>query len=136
MVRHVTAIVAGVGFGWIAVEVISYLGVLLFPAAVVAGSETASYLGWMIGDLPINGLLVQQLAWFVGAGVSAWLASRIHVSDKLICGALAALLLLALSVITLILNPSPLWFILLTPLVFLGGAAVGLLPQWRAAQLR
>jgi len=136
MIRHITAIVAGVGFGWAAVETISFLGTLIFPASATPGGDASNHLGWMIGELPINALLFKQLAWFVGAGLSAWLASRIHVTDQIICGALASLLLLALSVITLIINPSPLWFILLTPLVFLGGAAVGLLPQWRAAQLR
>ena len=47
--------------------------------------------------------------------------------------ATTALLLLALSVVSLIVNPSPLWFILLTPIVFLSGATVGLLPSMRTA---
>lgn len=135
MLRHIVAIVAGVSAGWIAVELIDMVGLWLFPLASAPGAEQGQ-LARMIGELPTNTLWIKQLAWFSGAMASAWLASRMHAHDRLICGSLAALLLLAVSVVSLIINPSPLWFILLTPIVFLGGATLGLLPSLRTALAR
>lgn len=134
MVRHIAAIVAGVGAGWVAVEMIDLVGAWLFPAAA-AQSSNAGQLARMIGDLPTLSLWIKQLAWFIGAVASAWLASRIHAGDRLICGALAALLLSMVSVVSLIIHPSPLWFILLTPVVFFSGATLGLLPNLRAQRV-
>lgn len=130
MVRHIAAILAGVSVGWIAVELIGLIGAWLFPSAT-AQSTNGGQLARMIGDLPTLSLWIKQLAWFIGAGASAWLASRMHAGDRLICGALAALLLSMISVVSLIVHPSPLWFILLTPVVFFSGATLGLLPNLR-----
>ncbi len=134
MAKHIAAIVAGVGAGWVAVELIGLIGTWLFPAAA-AQSSNAGQLARMIGDLPTLSLWIKQLAWFIGAVASAWLASRIHAGDRLICGALAALLLSMVSVVSLIVHPSPLWFILLTPVVFFSGATLGLLPNLRAQRI-
>ena len=132
MLRHIVAIVAGVSAGWIVVAAIDLIGLWLFPEAG-AQSAHAGQLSQMVGELPDYSLWIKQLAWFIGAVSSAWLASRMHAGDRLICGGMAALLLLALSVVSLIVNPSPLWFILLMPIVFLSGATVGLLPSMRTA---
>jgi hypothetical protein len=128
------AILAGVVLGGLVVGSVEWLGHWLYPLPTGLDIEDPKELALAMADLPIGAFLMVQLAWFLGAACSAALASWLGKGAPLLCGVLAALVMLAFAVMMLIMIPSPLWFILLTPLVFALGGGLGMWPAWQGGK--
>lgn len=131
MFRSVMAILGGIVLGGLIVGCVEWMGHQLYPALSELDLEDPKALALAMVEMPIGAFLMVQLAWFLGAAGSAWLASSVAQAEPVLCGVLAALVMLAFAVMNLIMLPSPLWFILLTPVVYLLGGALGLWPAWR-----
>ena len=131
MFRSVMSILAGVVLGGVVVGSVEAAGHLLYPLPTGLDIDDPKALALAMAELPMGAFLMVQLAWFLGAACSAWLASRLALAEPLLCGVLAALVMLAFAVMNLIMIPSPLWFILITPVVYLFGGGLGLWPVWQ-----
>ncbi len=134
MFRSVMAILGGVVLGGLVVGVVKWLGQwALYPLPTGLAISDPKELALALLDVPVGAFLMVLLAWFLGALSSAALASWLGRPESMLCGVLAAMVMLAYAVMKLILIPLPLWFILATPLVFIlgGGLGLRLWPWWR-----
>lgn len=131
MFRSVMAILAGIMLGGLVVGSVEWLGHWLYPLPTGLDIDDPKELALAMAELPIGAFLMVLLAWFMGALCSAALASWLGRPESVLCGVLAAMVMLAFAVMMLIMIPSPLWFILVTPLVFVFGGGLGLWPWWR-----
>ena len=123
--RSSLAVIAGGVVGVVVVFVVESIGPVVYPPPPGMDFKNPEAVKAMMKNLPAGALLIVLLAWALGALAGGWVAARIakrsHVVHALVVGAL----LLAGGVVNLVAIPHPLWFTVVSVLLFLPAAWAG-----------
>lgn len=79
-----------------------------------------------VETLPTGAFTGVLLAWAAGAIAGAFVAARLSPDKKAFCGWIVGGVMLAGALANLFLLPHPVWMMVSTPLVFVGGAWLGI----------
>lgn len=125
MVRSVVAVVAGLVMTVLITALIEWAGQQLFPLPPGLDFSDPGQHEFVMQQVPVAALCFVLAAWFFGAIdgaiLAAWLAPARPWLHGLIVVSLSALAALSM----LVLLPHPLWFVLLTPVLYLLAWLIG-----------
>jgi hypothetical protein len=117
------AVAAGIILGGSVISLVEMASPHTPPAGM--NVNDAEKLGGWIATLPASAFLILLLAYFLGSAVGGWvanlLAAKSHYRPALIVG----FWLFVAGIMNLIAIPHPLWFSILSSLIYFAGAWVG-----------
>lgn len=121
MRKHVfTAI--GISFGLISgslvVAGIEWLSAIIFPYAVIDPKLRASELEKLFTQIPVEALIMVQLAWIMGVWIGSGVASYFAYHARKVAAALVGILLFSGAIFNLFAMPHPVWFVISTWVVY------------------
>jgi hypothetical protein len=125
MLRSVGAVVAGVILGGGVVFAVELLGGMLFPMPPGLDLNDPQALAVAMANAPLGALLFVLLAWAAGSLAGGWLAARLAGRAPHWHALIVGVLLLIAGIINLATLPHPLWFQVVSVLVFLPAAWLG-----------
>jgi hypothetical protein len=125
MGRKILAVIGGVVLGGIVVFVVEWVSSLIYPPPAGLDMTDKEAMKAYVATLPIGALLFVLLAYVLGSLSGGWLAAKIARDSKIRLSLIAGGVLLLFGIINLVTIPHPLWFAVLTVLVFLPAAYFG-----------
>ena len=125
LLRNILGIVVGVLVGTVVIALVQILGHQVYPVTEGVDINDREAMVALVKNLPVGSLLFVIAAYFagsfVGGAVAAFIGRGARVRHALVVGAL----LLVAGVMNLMAIPHPVWFNILTVLVFLPAAWLG-----------
>lgn len=123
--RNILGIVAGVLVGAVVILVVQLVGHQVYPVAGSLDMNDKEAMADFVASLPVGALLIVVVAYaagsFVGGALAAFIGSGAKVRHALVVGAF----LLISGVMNLVSIPHPVWFSIVTVLVFIPAAWLG-----------
>jgi MFS family permease len=125
MVRTILAAIAGLTAMMVSVFVVESTGHLLFPPPADTDLSNPEMLKALMPSLPLMALVFVILAWALGAFVGAVVACRIALEHHRRIALGIGLVMIALSVVTMLMIPHPIWMVVMAvvlpvPIALLG----------------
>ena len=120
MIRGLLAVAAGIAVAYGGIAVLQSIGHQMYPPPEGIDPADREAFAEVVRQMPVPALLMVLLAYAVGTFFGAWLAARIagRPFPALLVG--GVMMLAGISNLTLI--PHPLWFMVLSVLVFVPSA--------------
>lgn len=123
--RNILGIVAGVLFGAVLIFAVQLIGHQVYPVAGSVDMNDKEAMAAFVASLPAGALMFVIVAYavgsFAGGGLAAFIGRGARVRHALVVG----VVLLISGIMNLVTIPHPLWFSILTLLVFLPSAWLG-----------
>lgn len=123
--RNVLGVVVGVLVGGVTIAMVQMLGHQVYPVTVNIDFNDKEAMATFMQSLPTGSLLFVIVAYIVGSVVAGAVAAFIGRGARVRHALVAGAFLLIAGIINLMAIPHPLWFNLLTILVFLPAAWLG-----------
>ena len=127
MMRRIAGGIAGLITAWLVVSIAEAGAHKLFPPPPGLDMTDFNQVKRFVASLPVSALLVVLAGWLIGTFLGTWLASRIGRSR--VPGYVVGGLLLAAGIANAVLIPQPIWFSIVSFVVYIGmtllGARVG-----------
>ena len=129
MLRSIIAVIAGLIAGSIVIYLIELAGHALYPPPELFDPMDREAAKEMMDAAPIGSLLMVILAYLVGSFAGGAVAALVPAKSRLSHSLATGLILMVFGIINLVLLPHPVWFwvlslIVFVPFAFLGGQAV------------
>ncbi len=125
LLRNVLAIVGGVLIGTVVIFVVQSISHQIYPVASDIDYNDKEAMRSFVAGLPVGALLMVIASYvcgsFVAGMISAWVGRGARVRHALVAG----VLLLLAGIMNLVSIPHPLWFSVVTVLVFIPAAWAG-----------
>ncbi|MCI0691234.1 hypothetical protein L0337_04405 [candidate division KSB1 bacterium] len=125
MGRKILAVVGGIVVGGIVVFVVEWISSLIYPLPAGLDMADKEAMKAYVAALPIGALLFVLLAYVLGGLTGGWLAAKIARDSQIRLSLIVGGVLLLFGIINLVTIPHPLWFAVLSVLVFLPAAYLG-----------
>src|SRR3990167_1322278 len=125
MARSVAAVLAGLAMSVLMTALIAWAGQQLFPLPPGLDFADPAQREFVMQQVPVAALLLVLAAWFVGATDGAILAAWLAPARPWLHGAVVVGLSALAALSMLLLLPHPLWFVLLTPVLYLLAWLIG-----------
>ncbi len=125
MARNILSVMVGVILAFVLVAVIETSGHLVFPPPEGMDPSDPESIAAAMEEIPAVALLPVLIAWAVGSFGGAFLAARLAGSSKTTCALIVGVLVMAAGIFNLVAIPHPLWFTVVSLLVFLPAAYLG-----------
>lgn len=123
--RNILGVVAGVLVGAVVIFAVQFAGHQIYPVAGSLDMNDKEAMAAFMASLPVGALLIVIAAYaagsFVGGGLAALICRGARIRHALVVG----VVLLLSGVMNLVAIPHPVWFSILTVLVFLPAAWLG-----------
>ena len=127
MLRRIGAVVAGLISAWLVVSIAEAVAHKIYPPPRGMDMTDFNQVKQFVASLPLSALLIVLAGWLVGTFMGTWLASRI--SQNRVPGYVVGAILLAAGIANAVLIPQPVWFSVVSFMVYVGmtllGARVG-----------
>lgn len=123
--RNILGIVAGILVGAVVIFVVQLIGHKVYPVAGTVDISDKEAMAAFVASLPMGALLFVIAAYAAGSFVGGALAAFIGRGARLRHALVVGLFLLVSGVMNLVAIPHPVWFSVLTVLVFLPFAWLG-----------
>lgn len=121
--RPVGAVVAGLIAAFALVAGAEGIVHVLYPPPPGTNMEDFEQVKRFIVTLPMTALLLVLAGWLIGTFVATWLAARIARTP--IAGYIVGALLLAAGIVNSIKIPQPVWFSIVSFVIYIGATIVG-----------
>ena len=125
MGRKILAVVGGVILGGVVVFVVEWISSKVYPLPPGLDLNNREAMKAYVAALPIGALLFVLLAYVLGSLAGGWLAAKIARDSRLHLPLTVGGVLLFFGIINLVTIPHPLWFAMVSILVFLPAAYLG-----------
>jgi hypothetical protein len=125
MGRRILAIVVGVIVGGIVVFAVESISHLIYPPPTGVDMNDKEAMKAYVAMLPIGALLFVLLAYVLGSLAGGWAAAKFARDSNLRLSMTVGAVLLLFGIMNLVMIPHPLWFAVLSILVFLPAAYLG-----------
>ncbi len=117
------AVLAGILSGGIVISLVEMASPHTPPAGM--NVNDADQLSAWIATLPASAFLILLLAYFLGSAVGGWVANRIAAKSHYRPALIVGFGLFVAGIMNLIAIPHPLWFSILSSLIYFVGAWIG-----------
>lgn len=124
-VMNVLAVVVGTVVAGVVIALVQALGHQVYPAATPADMKDPEALAALVASMPAGALWFVVAAYAAGSFVGGAAAAYIGRSFPMRLALVVGVLLLILGIINLVSIPHPLWFSVVSLLVFLPAAWLG-----------
>ncbi|MEL6610500.1 MAG: hypothetical protein AAFQ53_00270 [Bacteroidota bacterium] len=124
--RSILAPVVAVVVGALVVAAIEAAGHKAFPPPADIDVADRDALARVIENAPFGALVFVLIAWFCGTAAAVFTAIRVHPDRARWAAYVAAALLAAGAVVTIVTIPHPTWFVIATPFVYALALGAGL----------
>lgn len=128
MIKRILSIVFGLVTAVVTISLVESLGHMIFPVAAIDMSNKDAMKTFM-ESLPTGAIATVLVAWVIGAFVGAVVASLIDKEKAFRNSVVIGVVILVLSIINLIMLPSPIWMwvgaiVLIIPFAIAGNKLV------------
>ncbi len=125
LLRNILAIVAGVLLGGVAIMVVQMIGHQVYPVSAELDVNDKAAMRAFVAGLPVGALLFVIVAYAIGSFVAGALAAYIGHGARTRHALVAGAVLMLAGIMNLVAIPHPVWFSVLTVVVFLPLAWLG-----------
>ncbi len=121
--RALVAVLLGILAGGIVITLVE----MISPHAPPAGMNIndPAKLGEWIATLPMSAFAILLLAYFLGSAVGGWVANRVAVKSHYRPALIVGFGLFVAGLMNLIAIPHPMWFSIVSSLIYFVGAWIG-----------
>lgn len=120
MIRALLAVAAGIAVAFGGIALFQSLGHQLYPPPEGLDPSDPEAFAEIVGQMPVGALLMVLLAYALGTFCGAWLAARI--AGRPFPALLVGGVMMLAGISNLAVIPHPLWFMVLSVLVFVPSA--------------
>lgn len=117
------AVLAGILSGGLVISLVEMASPHTPPAGM--NVNDAEKLSEWIATLPVSAFLILLLAYFLGSAVGGWVANRLAAKSHYRPALIVGFGLFVAGIMNLIAIPHPLWFSILSSLIYFAGAWIG-----------
>lgn len=121
--RHIGAVIAGLIAAFVLVASAEAIVHVLYPPPPAANMEDFEQVKRFVASLPLPAYLLVLTGWLIGTFVATWLAAKI--AQNPIAGYIAGAILFALGVVNAIKIPQPVWFSIVSFVIYVGATILG-----------
>ncbi len=108
MVKRILSVVFGLVAGVVTISLVESFGHILFPLGSVDMSSPEA-IKQFIQNIPTGAIAMVLVGWVIGAFVGGIIASLIDIENSFRNSVVIGVVILILSIINLIMLPSPIW---------------------------
>ena len=131
MLRSILALIAGLVVAIVVVMILEMLGHWLYPPPPGIDLHDPETLKTIIDKLPRGAIIAVLVAWGCGTFAGSWTAALIARRARIIHGLIVGGILMGFGVMTMLMIPHPIWFMLAAGAIFplasvAGGLVAGL----------
>ncbi|MEA2162930.1 MAG: hypothetical protein QOK37_1057 [Thermoanaerobaculia bacterium] len=123
VLRHVGGVIAGLIAAFALVASAEAIVHVLYPPPPGANMDDFEQVKKFVAALPLTAYLLVLAGWLIGTFVGTWLAAKI--AQNPIAGYVAGAILFALGVVNAIKIPQPVWFSIVSFMIYIGATWVG-----------
>ena len=123
MLRRIGGVVAGLITAWLVVSIAEAVTHKIYPPPRGMDMTDFNQVKQFVASLPLSALLVVLAGWLVGTFLGPWLAAR--VSQNRVPGYIVGGILLCAGIANAVLIPQPVWFSIVSFIVYIGMTLVG-----------
>jgi hypothetical protein len=121
--RYVGAVIAGLVAAFLLVAGAEGIVHVMYPAPPGTNMEDFEQVKRFVAALPVTALVLVLAGWLIGTFVATWLAAKI--AHNPLAGYIVGALLLAAGVMNAFMIPQPVWFSIVSFVIYIGATIVG-----------
>ena len=125
MGKRILAVIAGIITSFILIAIVEYISALVYPLPPGTDFKNVEAMKQLMQTLPVGALWFVVLAYTVGSFGGGLIAAIVAPSYKIRSGIIVGCVVMAGGIMNLIDIPHPLWFAVITLLVFVPFAYLG-----------
>jgi len=134
MLRRVLAVSAGVIGGSAVIWLLEMFGYMMFPGPEGMDTADPEAMRQLMKEVPVAAFVVILLAYAAGSFAGGWIA--LAIGEKMKDAMITGVVLLGFGIVNLMLVPHPLWFTLISVLLYLPFAYLGGKAKWGRRMIR
>lgn len=123
VLRHIGAVIAGLIAAFALVAGAEAIVHVLYPPPPGANMDDFEQVKRFVAALPLTALLLVLTGWLIGTFVGTWLAAKIAPGPT--AAYVVGAILLALGVVNAIKIPQPVWFSIVSFVIYIGATWLG-----------
>jgi hypothetical protein len=127
MLRSIAGVVSGIFAAFLVVLLLEVLGHAIYPPPPGINLHDPEALKTIIDHLPLGAIAMVLFAWGVGSFVGAFDAAVIAGRARITHGMIVGGIVMSFAVVTMIMIPHPVWFMIVSVFVVLVPALLGAL---------
>jgi hypothetical protein len=127
MIRSIAGVVAGLTAAIFVVGVLEAVGHAIYPPPPGINLHDPEALKTIIDQLPLGAIVMVLVAWGTGTLVGAFAAAAIAGRAPMVHGLIVGGIIMTFAVLTMIMIPHPVWFMIVSVFVVLVPALLGAL---------
>lgn len=128
MLRRVLAVIAGVIGGSAVIWLLEMVGYMMFPGPEGMDTADPESMRLLMKEVPVAAFVVILFAYATGSFAGGWIA--VAIGEKMRDAMITGVVLLGFGIVNLMLVPHPLWFTLISVLLYLPFAYLGGKAKW------
>lgn len=121
--RYAGAVIAGLIAAFALVAGAEGIVHVLYPPPPGTNMEDFEQVKRFVAALPLTALVLVLAGWLIGTFVATWLAAKI--AHNLFAGYIVGALLLAAGIVNAFKIPQPVWFSIVSFVIYIGATIVG-----------
>jgi len=125
MIRSIAGVVAGLVAAVVVIGCLEFLGHAIYPPPPGLDRHNPDAIKTIIDQLPLGAIVMVFVAWGTGTLVGSFTAGAIASRAQVVHGLIVGGVIMAFAVVTMIMIPHPVWFLIASVFVVLPPALVG-----------